>query len=371
MEGQEQKIEVHVHDGGQLNIALDNAKIEAVQNNGGWYEEKNSNTFLDVIDGKEYIHKIYENGKEKCRIATEDDVKNIPNEKIEEYKKQLGTRLNGNESKLQIISMLLQEMDNTLQTGKRYGVMPMFSYIPRGVVKGYLYLDDCVMPYDNIKVDMFYWDAYEKYIIDTKYYHFLLLLFNGTVVYFELGYNLSFSDVTERLYGFGKVKALQDARKITVFLQESNRRIPVEISLFDKNDIEEQIAITDYWIEQMEMIDEIESYFKIKFHLPKKATEQDYHVIYVLYNAINKLVTSTFPALPDEKPFFRKTVRLDEEILINHGENFPHMDLFGYHFEPVAAYIMKCTLIWKKRIKGWEVKEGGVPVRVEFICYRE
>ena len=118
MENQERKIEVHVHDGGQFNLAFDNAHIDAVQNNANLVAEAVSHTLLDVIDEQEYIHEIYESGKEQCRLAVEADVKDIPDERIEEFKKQLGARLKGTESKLQIISMLLHEMDDTLQTGK-------------------------------------------------------------------------------------------------------------------------------------------------------------------------------------------------------------------------------------------------------------
>ena len=122
----EKKIEVHIHNGGQLNIASDNACIDAYQNNSIESDKEVVHSFLDVINGEEYIHKIFENGEEMCTIASESDVEDFPDSVIEEYKRQLGTKLNGGESKLQIISMLLQEMENTLISGKRYGVMPMF-----------------------------------------------------------------------------------------------------------------------------------------------------------------------------------------------------------------------------------------------------
>lgn len=370
MENQERKIEVHVHDGGQFNLAFDNAHIDAVQNNANLVAEAVSHTLLDVIDEQEYIHEIYESGKEQCRLAVEADVKDIPDERIEEFKKQLGARLKGTESKLQIISMLLHEMDETLQTGKRYGILPMFTYIPRGIVQGYIYVDDCAMPYDNVEITQYYWESYEKYVIDTKYYHFLVLLQNGVVIFYEIGYNLSFPDVKERLYGFGKVKVLENAKKLSILLQDEKRKILVNTSFFQGGNMEEQIALTDYWIEQMEMIDTIEEHYKIKFHLPKKASEQDYKMIYAIYNSVKKLQTSTFPAIPEEKVPLRRMFRFNEDVFLSEGENLPHIDLFGYYFKPVAVYLTQCTLIWKKKIRAWEVKEGGLPVRIEFDCYK-
>lgn len=370
MQEDKRKIEVHIHDGGQFNLAMDNAQIEAHQNIESGLDEEVIQTFLDVINGKEYIHKILKNGKEKCRIATEDDVEDFPDEIIKEHRKQLGMKQNGNESKLQIISKLLQEMEETLHTGKRYGVMPIFSYVSRGTINGYLFLDNCVMAFENVDIQEYYWDAYDKYVIENEYYHFIVLLYDGQVVYIELGYTLCFSDVTERLCGFRKTKELINAKKIELLLSKLNKKIEINMLLLGEGR-EEQIAITDYWIEQMSMVDAIEKYFKIKFHLPQKASDEDYQTIYALYNSINKFKTSTFPALSVEKELFRKTFRIKNEILINDGSNFLPLDLFGYHFQPIAVYMMECTLIWKKKIRAWEVNEGGVPVRVEFICYRK
>ena len=147
------KIEINVYEGGQLNIASDNAHIEAQQNNGKESDKEIIHSFLDVINGEEYIHDVFENGEERCTVASERDVEDFPDNVIEWYKYQLGTRLNGDESKLQIISMLLKEMDNTLISGKRYGVMPIFANVPRGTEKGYVFLDNGVMPFDNPEIE--------------------------------------------------------------------------------------------------------------------------------------------------------------------------------------------------------------------------
>lgn len=285
VEDQERKVEINVYEGGQLNIASDDACIVAQQYNGTKSDEEILHSFLDVINGKEYIHEVFENGEERCVVASEKDVEDFPDSAIEWYKYQLGTRLNGDESKLQIISMLLQEMDNTLISGKRYGVMPIFANVPRGTAKGYIFLDNSVMPFDNPDIEEYYWDAYEKYVIENKYYHFIVVLYDGQVVFIELGYTLCFADVTERLYGFTKVEKLENANRIILLLPMQNRKIEVDMLLLGE-DRDEQIAITNYWIEQMTMIGMIERHYKIKFHLPKKASERDYQAIYILYNSL-------------------------------------------------------------------------------------
>lgn len=365
-EGNEKKIELHIHNSGQLNLAFDHAQIRAQQTNGVESDEEVLHELMDVVNGEEYLHEVFGNGEEACRPATEEDVKDFPNEAIEWYKQQLGTRLDGSESKLQVISRLLQEMEETLVTGKRYGVMPMFTEVPRRTAKGYVFLDGCVMPFDYVNIRECYWDAYEKYVIEDRYYHFMVVLYDGQTVYIELGYTLSFPDVTERLYGFGKAEGLGNAKKVSLLLPDTNRRIEVDMLLLGKKR-EEQIAVTNYWMEQMKRICAIEKHYKIKFHLPKKASEMDYHAIDILYQAINKMQTSTLPPLSVKKAFFQKTIQIKEEIRMNDGEGFPPLELFGYRFVPIGAYLMECTLVWKKKRKAWETNGGGIPIRVEFM----
>lgn len=365
--GNEKKIELHFHNSGQLNLAFDHGQIQAQQTNGAESDEEVLHELLDIVNGKEYLHEAFGNGEEACGPVTEEDVRDFPDEAIEWYKNQLGTRLDGSESKLQIIGRLLQEMEETLVTGKRYGVMPMFAEVPRRTGKGYVFLDGCAMPFDYVNIRECYWDAYEKYVIEDRYYHFMVVLHDGQPVFIELGYTLSFPDVTERLYGFGKAKGLENAKKVGLLLPDTNRKIEVDMLLLGKKR-EEQIALTEYWMEQMKMIDAIEEHYKIKFHLPKKASEMDYHAIDVLYQAINKMQTCTLPPLPIEKPFFRKTIQIKEETWMNDGKGFPALELFGYQFVPIGAYLMECVLVWKKKLKAWETNGGGIPIRVEFMC---
>lgn len=88
----ENKLEIHIHEGGQLNLAMDESNINAIQNNSVQQENDIVNSFLEVINNEEYIHKIYENGKEEYISACEDDVKDFPDEIMECYKYQLLTK---------------------------------------------------------------------------------------------------------------------------------------------------------------------------------------------------------------------------------------------------------------------------------------
>lgn len=365
-----QNLEVNVYEGGQLNVAQDEGYIEAKQYN----NVKESNDFvinlLEVVNGQEYVHKVKENGIHEYRKLTEKDVIDFPDSKIEEFKSQLGTRLNGTESKLDIISAFLREMEDTIQLGKRYDVMPIFSEIPRNKTTGYIYLDECILPFDCVELQVFYWDAFEKYLIDNKYYFLYAITFDGKLAYVEFGYKLAFPDVNERLYGFCKAEKLVNSKKICLLISDENKRIEIDTKLMGVA-WQRQIELTNYWIEQMKKIDAIEKYFKIKFHLPIKASEEDYIAIEILNESIKKLPSSTFPPLQLRKELFRKSFKISDEILIGVEKTFSDLQLFGYCFHPVAAYIIECTLFWKKKLKAMETEKGGVPVRVEFVCYKE
>ena len=362
-------IEVHVHEGGQVNVAQDNGHVYSNQYNNTKVTDEYIINLITNINSQGFVHSI-KNGNDDYRKATENDVIDIPDSKIDEFKRQLGTRLNGSESKLEIISAFLREMDYTFQSGRRYDVMPIFSEIPRGESEGYIYLDECLLPIDNIKMQVYYWDAFERYCIDNKYYYMDIITYDGKLADINFGYNLSFPDVNERLYGFYRVEKLVYSEKIYLLISDENKRIEIHTKEIGEN-WQKQKELTNYWITQMKKIDGIEKYFKIKFHLPIKASDEDYRTIEILNESINKLSSSTFPPVSLEKGFLKNSFKISEEIPIAVNNKFTTLILFGYKFQPIAAYVMECTLLWKKKLKAMETQEGGVPVRIEFACNKE
>jgi len=357
------KIEVNIYEGGQFNVAFDNGLIEAQQNN-----EMVLQAIIDASNQekpKYFKNDIIENEK----AITEEDMESFPIEQLNFFKKQLGNKLKGDESKLEILCRFLYEMDKILQSDRRYDVMPIFTEVPRKSVEGYLYLNDCKMAFDKVEITVYYWDAFEKYVIEGTYYYLLILLCDKEIAGIKIGYTLCFPDVTERLYGFRKASKVVNSERIKLLLQDENRTVEVDTTFIGEERIQ-QIEMTDYWIEQMEKIAAIENYYKIKFRLPKKATEEDYFSINILYESIKKIAYAVLPALPLVKEMFKNSIVIDNEYLISDGATYEHLNIFGYHFEPKAVYVMQTTLIWKRKMKAWETKEGGVPVRVEFICYK-
>lgn len=359
-------ITINVNKGAQVNIANDSGIVNAAYNCDVSSESDISN-ILKVVTSDEYVLSTINDRIIDNRPATEADVDCLPDELIDVYKKQLGPRLQGDENKLKIVSIFLSEIEKVLKTGQRYSVMPILSSIPRADYDAYLYLDDCKMPFDKIKVQYFYWDSYERYEIEKKYYNICIGMREDNVEYCGLGYKLNFPNVEERLFGFNKVERIINSDKVTVYIPNENKSIDIKINNV-WNERQEQIELTKYWIEQMKRVVEIEKHYKIKFHLPEYADENNYVTIDILHDSICNNKVTTLPAIPMEKPFMKKYIKIDEEYLINNGQNFERLELFGYQFIPVGVYMMKCTLSWNKKLHAWETSDGGVPGKVVFNC---
>lgn len=151
--------------------------------------------------------------------------------------------------------------------------------------------------------------------------------------------------------------------------EEYNLSFNTELPTKDWN---ENLELTDFWFDLMQRISKIEEYYDIKFKLPIKASTDEYLAINVLSDSIDRKSCRTLPALPMDKPGFRKHFTLEEEIYFNNGVELLTLNLFGYMFRPVAQFILPCELFWNKRKRGWETKEegGGIPVRVDFeMCF--
>ena len=122
----------------------------------------------------------------------------------------------------------------------------------------------------------------------------------------------------------------------------------------------------------MQDIRKIEDFYHIKFKLPEKATEEEYHMIRILSASIDMESSRILPALPMEKVGFRRRFTLENDIFMDHGEYLPVLHLFGYAFKPVAQYIKHGNYYWNKKKAAWETKteeQEGIPVRVEFQIY--
>lgn len=312
-------------------------------------------------------------GKDTYAVNLNDmDLKTLQNMSEEDFcvvKEQMGARLSGKESKQEIASMFLSEVQMSLNSLKRYDCMPMFQHVVRGIYKGFIYLDKSFSPLMEVKVHHFFRNDMDMFQISSDIFHGNIITINREVVYITWGYQLGiYSDVADRLLRFEKVREYLAANKVYIRMvdhEEYNLKFDV---LFNRSIWEEMLSDTEFWYGYMKRIAKIEAYFGIKFQLPQKATQENYITIDILSDSIDKKSCRHLPAIPMKNPGFRRSFVLEEEVELNNASELPSLHLFGYTFKPVSQYLLPGEFKWNKKLKGWEsdfVNEG-VAIGVNF-----
>lgn len=301
-------------------------------------------------------------------------LRTIPDEDFYIIKEQMGRRLNGRESREKIEEMFSNEVRMTLNSDKRYECMPMFQKVVRGVYNGFLYLDNNIAPLINIEIIHFFWEAMDVFVIKSDIFNGQILTENSNVMNIEWGYQLGiYSDVAERLMRFEKVQQFLASDCVYIKMidhEKYNLKIDIAAnSLWEKmrND-------TEFWHGCMKKIAKIEAYHGVKFHLPEKATQDDYLVIDILSDSIDKKCCRKIPAIYMKNPGFHHSFSLEKVVILDNASGLPFLSLFGYTFKPISQYLLPGRFKWNRKTKSWEsnVKEHCVELGVDFeICYEE
>lgn len=316
----------------------------------------------------EYVFNIQDMTPEKVKFLEESG--------FLEMKNELGNRLNGNETEDEKVQMFLYELKSSLNSGKRYECMPIFQNVVRDVFDGYIYLDGNFAPFMKSTVTHFYFDSTDRFSIHNDSIHLEVVTENNQVIYQSFSYNLSrFDTAEERLYYFEKINHYMNSKKVFVKMsghEEYNLTFDTAPPTKDWN---ENIEKTKFWMEQMRAIVEIEDFYKIKFKLPVKASEEEYEAIEILRESISLESSRILPGFPMKRVGLKRQFYLEKDIYIDNANYLPPLRLFGYLFLPVAQYAMHGDYYWNKKKKEWVTKDNGkegVPVRVEFeVCFDE
>lgn len=326
-------------------------------------EDKSEKSFCKMID-----HPIY---AVNINDLNEHALSDIAEKGLEEIKMQLGIRLKGTETREEIIRMFVTELKNTLISGKRYGCMQIFSSIVRGEYGGHLFIDEEALPDDRVTIIHFYIEDYDTYILYGDLYRLEIGTVNNKVAQLFFDYDLScFDNVHDRLKAYYQINKIVNARRIQIIDLE-NKGISIEINFDDFAETEwklEKVGCS-YWIDLMCRISKIERHFGIKFKLPKKSNDDEQAAVRILSNAIDRKCCCTIPGLSinrKELPAEERRFMKENEVVITENVKLPTVNLFGYTFKPVQQYSLPCELIWKRKEKKWETKEGGIPTSLVF-----
>lgn len=240
--------------------------------------------------------------------------------------------------------------------------------------KGYIYLDSDIAPFMDAEVLHHHYDFFDRYIFHNDTMEITVTKIGELLTYISVGYNLSrYTDVDERLLHFRKIKKYMDSRRVFIKMtghEENNLSFETQLPTVEWK---ENVARTDYWIDQMQRISKIEQHFRVKFYLPVKASEDDYLAIAVLSDSVEEKSCRILPVIPIKNWGLRKSFKLEEKVYLGNADRLLRLMLFGYTFKPVRQYLLPGKYVWNRKKMGLEA-EGhiGVPVGVDFeISYEE
>ncbi len=283
---------------------------------------------------------------------------------------QLGDRISGNENREEIITLFWAEAKMTFQSGKRFEVMPFFQNVVRDACTASIYTDGVPRVVDRIQMARYYWEEYDIFHLQGDLYILRILLYNNLPAAITMSYNFgNLPDVNDRLYYFEKINPIVEAHSIQITghgVEDYNIKLDMENL---EQDWQDHIELTRFWISQMNNISTIESYYKVHFDLPAKASEEEYIAIDILSDSISRLCCRTLPGLSQESLEGADTdtvIIFDEEMSIGCPDCLMDVDLFGYTFEPIDEYIIPCELQWHEENQCFETQEGGIPTGVDF-----
>lgn len=315
-------------------------------------------------EGKTYILSL-ENLNENENV-----LKDIPEEALDEIKRQLGSRLNGTESKKEVILMFLAEAQMSMNSNRRYECMPIFQNVVRGVYEGYIYVDNEVAATDKVEITHFFIDWQDKFVIKGENYWYEIITIESKIVFINGGYDLSpMQNVEERLYAFRKIEKLAKANSLFIKMleyEEYNLMIDCLNIFHNNNERKLNIDRILFWIDEMKKVSKIQSWFGIQFKLPCKAKDEEHIAIQILSDAIDRKCCCILPGIPDKMVIFKKRFQIKHETELEHLHDLPELKLFGYVFKPKKLYLTTEQYRWNKFKKVWESKYGGVALGVEF-----
>ena len=312
----------------------------------------------------------------------------MPQEITEYIRKQLGDRLTGDETRIELEERFIDEIHRTLESKERYGVIDLFNTVVRDNYDAYVYLGDARIPLNRVTVSYMYANENEHFLIIGNGYILHCTKVNGELAHCRFDYNLSqIDDVNARLLKFREIQSIVQADIIRVeFIDKKEHDFVIdkkdglckedyiEAGLSEEeaeektNAWEKNKIITEEWISIMEAVSVIEQEINVKFYLPEKGTEEDWLAIAVLTNSIERKCCRTLPPLTCSEDDLSKT----EEICIDEPTDFGmegavDIDLFGYTFTPVRQVVLPCKLTWSEQEKGFITENGtGIPLCVQF-----
>lgn len=220
----------------------------------------------------------------------------------------------------QIIKKTIKTVDNIVDSDLRYNIPEFAFFLVRNSSTAKLYIDNSEYPVMFGVVEQYYWNDIDKYRFSNEYFELEAVFENKILCAIKEEYYVLCKKAKERLLNLKAVRRCLDATVITIVGEDDRLvRIPDMYNFLNDEDFIQLKEITDYFIEGIAQMIEIERAFNIKFDLEDIDSKMEcsdlYDLVELVYNGIcgecncqipflRSVFLEIFPEQEIEEPFF-------------------------------------------------------------------
>lgn len=288
----------------------------------------------------------------------EEIIDNLPDNTFRYMRHALGRNSEGL-SKLQLITRFLNVTDSFLLNDLRYDIPQYMFDIPRHNYSARLYIDNIVFPIETGDILEFYWNENEKFLFESQYIQISLIIRNGKLHDFEIGFRVLDRRVLDRLNSFVKVQRILSANIVRLSLDDSSHRefvLPTGGPKMMWSSKKQMLSMCAFWTEGLEQLKLIEDYYEIEFALGPVAGVDNvtalYDAICFVYDgiAMNANCEINLPA-----HIFDDDIIIEEPTLFEDSKEIALSSqiLHGVNFVPDQTWLLPCRI----SIKGTNTED--------------
>ena len=279
-------------------------------------------------------------------ISPDEDIY-LPNNAISFLKKSLGKNAEG-VSKYELLYKFLKMTDTYLEADIRYGIPEYMIGIPRSSEKALLYIDDNVFPCAFGNVYTYYCNELLRYEFENEYTLISILYLNNKPCELAFGYKVLDTFAKMRFQKFLTLKKMMNAHSIKIYISNDKKIIlgKKELSVIRNKEIE-----INYWMREMEKIQEIEEYYGISMKLKAIDTTEKsvevYKNIDTIYSGIKLQPNYECQIYINE---FDIDIEIDQPLLLSSDTNINVPDILIHEitFTPKRLYLMPMRIVKKE-----------------------
>ncbi len=241
---------------------------------------------------------------------------------------------------------------------------------PKIITNGYLYSKKSLIPLGSVQVEEYEQDSFAHYEIVSEYYRFVLISKEDKAYGFRFEFCVEEPSVLKRKQAFSDI--LRIAQNDSLLLKCSNEQII---------DIETHLKMTDgqwhkaeerleSYIECMDRLLEIESYYGVIFSLPPKLTPEEINNLHTISDSIHQKKCITLPGMLWEDTN-TEDFTIDSIIEIPFSKPISSdIEMFGFVFSPIRYYYPVGLFSYDKSRKMYVNCSDGIGIGCEFMCVK-